>query len=274
MRSDPISDYLARQQDAILAGDGALRVVQGGELEDAIHQTRVAVRRLRSTLRTFAPYFDPEQVNQLDDELRWYAGVLGEVRDRQVLATRLDLLLNDLDESLVIGPVAARIEIELSAELATYEAHLRASMTAPRYRLLLAEIDSVRRTETGAPIPELIARANRTVSSRLKKATKSGDPVLLHRARKAAKRARYAAELAAPAIGGKRADILARRYEMLQDLLGEHNDAVASAQFLRRLGEHASVVPGESGFTFGVLHERERHAADEARRKVRRHYSP
>ncbi len=273
MSTDPVSDYLARQRQAILAGDRALHAVHGPELEDAIHQTRVAVRRFRSTLRTFAPYFEPDQAQHLDCELRWYAGLLGEVRDRQVLATRLDRLMHDLDESLVIGPVAARIEIELGAELATHEARLRAHMTTARYRHLLDEIDSVRRTESEATLHKLSSRANRIVTSRLKKATKTGDPVLLHKARKAAKRARYAAELAAPTLGPKKADKRASRYEVLQDLLGEHNDAIASAEFLLRVGEHASALPGESGFTFGVLHERERRAARKARHQAHRHYS-
>lgn len=274
MPIDPILDYLARQRQAILAGDRAPHMVQGAELEDAIHQTRVAVRRFRSTLRTFAPYFDPEQAQHLDGELRWYACLLGEVRNRHVLTTRLDLLLNDLDESVVIGPVAARIEIELSAELATHEARLRAHMATARYRQLLAEIDSVRRTASDASIRRLLTRANRAVTSRLKKATKTGDPILLHKARKAAKRARYAAELAAAAIGPEKAGKQARRYEVLQDLLGEHNDAIASAEFLLRVGEQASAVQGESGFTFGVLHERERRAARKARHQAHRHYSP
>ncbi len=273
MSIDPISDYLARQHQAILAGDRALHTVQGSDLEDAIHQTRVAVRRFRSTLRTFAPYFDPEQAQHLDGELLWYAGLLGEVRERQVLATRLDLLLNDLDESLVIGPVAARIDVELGAQLATHEAVLRAQMTTARYRQLLTEIGSVHRRGSGAPILKLSARADRTVTSRLNRTTKTGDPILLHKARKAAKRARYAAELVAPAIGRKKADRQTRRYEVLQDLLGEHNDAIASAEFLLQAGKKASAVPGESGFTFGVLHERERRAARKARRRAHRHFS-
>ncbi|PRZ43030.1 CHAD domain-containing protein [Antricoccus suffuscus] len=273
MSIDPIADYLGRQRQAILVGDRALREERDNDLKEAIHDTRVAVRRFRSTLRTFAPHFESEQAQHLDGELRWYACLLGAVRDRQVITTRLSALLNDLDEPLIVGPVAPRIGIELSAELASHEARLRAHMTTARYRHMLAEIDSVRRTQSRIAICKLTARATHTAASRLKKAAKSGDPVVLHRARKAVKRARYAAELGAPAIGRKRADKQVRRHEALQDLLGEHNDAVASAEFLLRIGKQASSLPGESGFTFGVLHERERRAARRVRRKVRRRYT-
>ena len=52
----------------------------------------------------------------------------------------------------------------------------------------------------------------------------------LHQARKAMKRARYAAELVRPADGQMKA--IAREAEEMQTLLGEHQDATVSANFL------------------------------------------
>src|SRR5581483_1600756 len=76
----PLAAYLLEQQRALLAGDLALR--RGDET--VIHKTRVASRRFRSTLRVFGTLLDRAAAARLDEELRWYAGLLGEVRDRQV----------------------------------------------------------------------------------------------------------------------------------------------------------------------------------------------
>ena len=65
---------------------------------------------------------DPAARARLDEELSWYAGVLGEVRDRQVQRARFAAAVSDLPEELVLGPVAARIENDLLAEQLRYRA--------------------------------------------------------------------------------------------------------------------------------------------------------
>ena len=47
--------------------------VRIGEDPEAVHQARVACRRIRSTLRTFAGVLEPEWTAGLRDELRWLA---------------------------------------------------------------------------------------------------------------------------------------------------------------------------------------------------------
>src|SRR5712664_4161517 len=56
---------------------------------EAVHQARVATRKLRSHLRTFGPLLDPERTEPLRSELGWLAMGLGAVRDREVLLERL-----------------------------------------------------------------------------------------------------------------------------------------------------------------------------------------
>ena len=73
----------------------------------------------------------------------------------------------------------------------------------------------------------------------------------LHEVRKAAKRARYAAEAAEPVLG-PRARRMARRAEALQELLGEHQDSVTARSLLRQLGVQAHLA-GENGYTYGML---------------------
>jgi CHAD domain-containing protein len=110
-------------------------------------------------------------------------------------------------------------------------------------------------------------KAQRSARKRLKKALAADSTELLHRARKAVKRARYATELTAP-VAGKSASKRVKVYKRVQDALGEHQDSVIAAATLRRLGA-AATAPDQNGFTFGLLYEREQVAAERARRKAR-----
>jgi CHAD domain-containing protein len=83
-----------------------------------------------------------------------------------------------------------------------------------------------------------------------------------HELRKAAKRARYAAEVAAP-VHGADATALAAALQELQDLLGEQHDSVVARELLRRTGVEAHLA-GENGFSFGRLHAVEERRGDEA----------
>ena len=109
-----------------------------------------------------------------------------------------------------------------------------------------------------------VEKAKRTADKRLRKA--DDDIEQLHRARKATKRARYAAELVEPADGDMKA--IARDAEELQTLLGEHQDAVVTADFLARLSEDAPSE--ESGYTYGILMSNELHRAAEIRAGLRK----
>src|SRR5437763_591293 len=60
-----------------------------GEDAEAIHQARIATRRLRSDLRTFEPFLDERWTTSLRAELRWLTAELGAVRDVDVMRTRL-----------------------------------------------------------------------------------------------------------------------------------------------------------------------------------------
>ncbi|MDQ1731615.1 MAG: hypothetical protein QOK10_1774 [Pseudonocardiales bacterium] len=271
---DVVSAYIAEQQRVILAGDLALR--RGDD--SVIHKTRVATRRLRSTLRCFSPLFHTGRAQSLDSELRWFAGLLGEVRDRQVLAKRLDGMAQALPDTLTLGPVRARIDTELRQEQTEHWNTLRAELNGDRYLTLLQDLaDWVEQPPATSKahsraklIAKLVRRAERKVARRLRRANTTGDVHQLHGARKAAKRARYAAEAAEPVIGGGASARQAKRYQKLQDLLGEHQDSLISASVLRRLGAAAGVTDGENGFAFGILYEREAENARAAREKARR----
>ena len=268
-----LTRYLQAQCDAITAGHFAISIKPfeagaSSEPHEAIHQTRVATRRLRAVLRIFAPLFEAEPATRLQDELTWFAAELGEVRDREVLRSRLARAVEDLPAYLVVGSVGDRIDEVLLGELREHADALLATMRDERYGVLVQDLARWREhppfTPEAAGPPDLladyVAAAERKVAKRMKRAAGNNTPAEeLHQARKAGKRARYAAEAAAPALGQK-ASKIAKRASQLQTLLGEHQDAVVATEVLRRIADQVADA-GENTFTYGILVADQRRSA-------------
>lgn len=263
-----VDDYLQAQYDAVLAGDVGLRRDQ-----NRIHSTRVAIRRMRSTLRVFESLFDRAAARSLQTELGWYAGVLGAVRDLDVQAKRLADELSRLPSEHVVGPVASDLAATLSAERATAWRRARSAMNGKRYLALLTQLE---RWRTHPPytqsaqgqeverVADFVAAAEQALTKRLRRAVQErSDDELLHSARRAAKRFRYANELAEPVLGQAATEAVERTKD-LQTLLGEHQDSVVSVALLRRLG----AGPGVDGFTYGVLLARQQQLTERTRAAV------
>jgi CHAD domain-containing protein len=265
-----LTTYVAAQIDAIFDGDMRLRRGQ-----DPIHDTRVAIRRLRSTIRVFGKLFDRSESDHLDEELKWFAGLLGEVRDPEVQRERFRKVLADWPPELVLGPVANRINTDLHSEQLRARQEVTEAMDSPRYLDVLARLQ---RWRTELPVPttpsvkklrKRAMRAERKADRRLKAAVKTGDDALLHRSRKAAKRARYAAELRGPVGKPTAAKKAEKHFKRIQRVLGEHQDSVVASAALRRFALTAGTTSGENGFTYGLLFAREQRIAETARNQAR-----
>lgn len=235
---------------------------------DAVHRMRVAARRLRSCFRTYRPVLEAAATRPLIDELGWLAGELGADRDREVLAERLARRLAELPAELTFGPVAQRIGDHTASRSAASRERLLAALDGERLAALLADLDRLRRTPplrpaAGRPARRVLTKAVRRererCAARLATARTAAPgherDHALHDARKAAKRARYAAESARPVLG-KRAAAEAKRFTALQDLLGDHQDGVLARDALLALARQAEEA-GEPGFSYGLLYGRE-----------------
>jgi len=257
-----VADYVSQQCLVIIESGPALL----GRV-DVVHPTRVAVRRLRSTLGSFAEVFEEADSAALETELAWWAGLLGQVRDLDVLQARLTRALAELAPELVMGPVASHLEAEIaSRRRVSYEAVLEA-LGSERYANLVTTLG---RWRTAAPFTEphdrpvaamkaIVKKTGKTQRKRLAAAqpTETGEVGdLLHRARKAAKRHRYALELAEPALGKKTAKQI-EAVRNVQDALGAHQDSLVSAALLRTVGAEVGSVAGHNGFTYGLLYAQE-----------------
>ena len=124
-------------------------------------------------------------------------------------------------------------------------------------------------TPSAKKLHKRASRAEGKADSRLAAAVESGDDAMLHRARKAAKRARYAAELRRPIDKSAAVKKAEKHYKRIQRVLGEHQDSVVASDVLRRFALTAGTTPGENGFTYGLLYAREQQIADDVRDQAR-----
>jgi CHAD domain-containing protein len=253
---------------------------------DAGHQMRVTVRRLRSTLQSFTAIVSGPETQSLRAELKWLGGVLGDARDAEVLSGYLHAGLAAVPAELVLGPAQARITAHFAPLEASSHQALLEALDSPRYRALVSDLSRLLERPpltgeaaepAGRVLPKAVARDIRRTRRRMRRAnrTPAGHErdVALHEARKSAKRARYAAEAAGPALGRKPGRRLVKRIKNVQSVLGDHQDAVLARTAAREIGVHAHLA-GENAFSFGLLHERAHHQAlaaeDEAGRAWRR----
>lgn len=257
--SDQLRHLLAAQLRELEAHDPGVRL---GEYPEDVHRTRVATRRTRALIRATRPLLG-EVLTPLADELKWFGGILGAVRDLDVLLGHLEGEVAKLGEDESAGgQLLAGLEQERDRDREL----LLETLDSDRYRGLLASFEAA--IETLPPLA-IEGAADRIARDELRKLRKEARALPrnpsddeLHAVRIDAKRARYAAELAA--LGGSKA--AARAVEAMkgvQDTIGEHQDAVVAEERLRKLARAKTAIAA------GRIIERER-----ARRRAMRKAYP
>ena len=244
-------------------------VVRIGEDTEGVHQARVATRRLRSDLRTFRSLLESAWNDALRDELRWIAGELGAVRDADVLLERLR------EHAARLAPEdqeQARVLVKrLTDSHAEARVHLLDALRSRRYLDLLdrlvdaAKAPQLRYPDANEPaataLPPVVAGPWKHLQTAVESLGDEPEDEQLHNVRIRAKRARYAAEAVAPALG-KRARRYAKAVAEVQEVLGRHQDAVVAEHWLRDAADHAGA---SELFAAGQLAAVERSEASAAR---------
>jgi CHAD domain-containing protein len=209
-----------------------------GEDIEALHQMRVATRRMRAAIDMFAEVL-PVRAGRLNAELGWLAALLGDVRDLDIQIGRFDdwtenmpgdhrEALDELADLLIGERGRARVELLEALDSKRYE-RLVTGLTT-----MLMQGPSIRfsagRALSVTAVPDLIGERHDASRKAARRATRSGVASDYHRLRIRCKRLRYSLEFASGLYGGE-LKAFVRQMTRLQDTLGAMQDAeVASAR--------------------------------------------
>lgn len=249
---DHLKVKLQNQVTEILLHDPGTRF---GKDPEELHQMRVATRRYRALLRAARPLLAMEWGDNLRAEIGWLGGILGQVRD-------YDVLLQHLYAEATSLPTPDRQAFErVLAVLETQRSIARGAMLdalrSGRYLHLLNQLeDATHHPSVGlshVSLQDIAIKEFKKLRRAIDKKSSECSDQDLHLIRIQAKRARYAAELAETAVG-KPATRFIRQAKILQDLLGEHQDAVVTEQRLRELIRTSRGV--KAAFAVGQVVER------------------
>ena len=209
-----------------------------GRDSGALHQARVALRRLRSAFSIFRPMIG-DAGTYLGEGLRWLASELGEARN-------LDVLLERARPGALHDRIAAARE-------AAYD-RVGDVLSSPRARGLMLDLAEWTLGGEWLAPSDSHAEGNQparafaiTALDRFRRKVKKGgrdlaraDDKARHKVRKDAKKLRYAAEFFAGLFERKREKRRYKRFvkalEALQDQLGALNDLATAAEVLEKLG--------------------------------------
>jgi CHAD domain-containing protein len=265
--ADPVHRAVQEQVDELLVWDRAVRA----DADDAVHQMRVTIRKIRSLLADSQDSFESSDNAWILDELRELGNVLGAARDAEVLGDRYQQALDGLPPELVRGRVRERL---VEGARRRYQTGLRRSLIAMRsqryFRLLdgldawVAETPDTASGEEHPPVTidaayRKVRRAAK-VAARVEPGAEHERDLALHRIRKRAKRLRYTAA----ATGATQ---VSEQAKVIQTLLGDHQDSVVSREHLSDQSETAHTA-GEDTFTYGLLYRQEADLAERCRQQL------
>jgi CHAD domain-containing protein len=251
---------------AFLANEGGTRL---GEDIEALHDMRVAARRLRAAMSLFRAYL-PVRMESLRLELGWVAAALGTVRDLDVQLERMAEWRGGFDEERAHALDA--VEAVLHARREGARGRMLTVLNSRRYESLVERFSA--RLQRGparsfaagrAPIlgvaPDLIEKRYRQVRKLAGAIGPETPPDAYHQLRIDGKKLRYALEFVGPIYGRPALDF-AQGVTALQDVLGLHQDAYVAIDLLEEVARTQSrrLSPGTM-LTMGAIAERYRQDA-------------
>lgn len=207
-------------------------VIRSDDIE-AVHQMRVATRRLRSAIRDLKPLVNKPALDKLSSHLRVLADALGEARDDDVAIVGLELRHEYASEEAVRNGIDLMIE-DRRRRRAEVQTSLARCISEPMLAGLLASFNGVFLDPSARKIADRVrfddfgrTAIKKTIDEFVdlsKALANPSDTAALHRLRIAAKRFRYALEFFG-VCWRKRLKPYAREIADMQTFLGEVHDA-------------------------------------------------
>ena len=246
-----------------------LPAVFAGDVE-AVHQLRIAIRRLRTVLVLFKPFLPEDAAtDELDTVLRSLGRSLGAARDWDVFCLEILPGVAAAVDADALAPAAgehrraaqAQSARDLSDEVLLRFARAAASWSADVAQAGDAQTGADGRLEDAAPA--LLTRLEHKVRRRGRHMAALG-VAELHALRRANKKLRYGVEYLRPLFPRKRVKPFLRACERLGQSLGEVNDAANAAAMLASLAADRPGLDEAVQATAGTVARRRRDAAARA----------
>jgi len=215
-----------------------------GEDIEALHDMRVATRRMRSASRVFGPYFKQKRIKPFIKGLRRTGRALGRVRDIDVSLENASRYLQQLseDEQSALDPLLERWRQknqDLRASMLNYLDSKRYKTFVDEFNTFLAtKGDGAKKIKTSKPNTYRVYQAVPILIYKRYSILRGYDEIInqaqletLHALRIDVKRFRYLLEFVREVIGPTGKDVI-QECVIVQDHLGELNDADVSCRIL------------------------------------------
>jgi CHAD domain-containing protein len=225
---------IGRLTDVRLAREG-LEAELGRE---AVHDARVATRRLRAALHLFR---DLGELEPLEKDVKHLQDALGEVRDLHVQGEWLGQSAREARQARRTGYTA--LEQQVTAPLEQKERRLRTALkrwdehTVPALENAAEHLKGSGRYG-GKRVRKQLRRRLHSLHTRMKDYARAPEPQTAHAIRKMAKKLRYEAELVRPAMR-REMKTLQKALVPMQEVLGELHDADVRLELLEGLASKA-----------------------------------
>jgi len=238
-----------------------------------VHQMRVALRRLKTSTKTFPRWMDATWKRTIAPDLDWLGALLGQVRDLDVFtgSTLPALAAADVEKdawaSLQTRAEARRDEARTQLQKALLTRRYAAFSLCWLKWLAMQRFSTGPEALTDKPLAAYAAKRVRKHYRRLtaKPELSTLEPADRHRRRIEAKRLRYTLEFFDSVTARKTRRQVSKQLGRIQSVLGDGSDAVAALRFLEAL----EVPPYQHGFARGWCEAVNRWAAVEGERLLR-----
>jgi CHAD domain-containing protein/CYTH domain-containing protein len=247
-----------------------LRLIDPTDIE-ALHDFRVAVRRLRSWIRAFRPYVSSSVRRKDRLRLKRVADATSSARDTEVQLAWLIAREEQLEPAERVGAAHLRRRLELRKYDADRSLHHEISrdlaraadsltLSLPTYAIRARVDEPPRIHPMSAALADLVARHAGCLRDRLRHVRSVDDQTLAHAARIEGKRLRYLLEPVCHTIEG--ADDVIADLKVLQNVLGEMHDAyVLSREVMAEAETSSPTDVGRPGIVALARSLREREIA-------------